>query len=559
MGAKQAKHYASITSVPSLQTAILGPLLFLLLLSLLTPFTAAAQVDTVWARTYKGPGSIGLGNVGRCVEVDRAGNAYVTGESEGQDTTVDYATLKYSPSGVQRWVSRYGGSGTGEDRPVGLAVDERGNVYVTGMSNGVVTSYDFATVKYDSSGNQRWVARYNGRADTMDFATAITVDVAGNCYVTGGCDNGATDFDYTTIKYNPVGETVWVREYAGNSYRDVATSVAVDDSLHVYVTGVSGDNSTLDDAVTIKYDRNGNVEWIARYDRQGYESGLAIALDSSGNVYVAGDADDGASSLGYLLVKYNARGDTLWSRKHDPPYDWELLSGLVVDPTGNAYVTGWSRDSVGDCIATVKYDGAGNQLWDRRYRVSDSSTDYAADIALDRFGSVYVSGNTFRPPANYALLVKYNSAGVLQWAITDITSPTTWSVAVDSAGFVYTTGGCRDGFITAKCRQTNIVLEHSTRLLAPAVLNVGPVPFTDRLSISLSRLTKTSGNVNLRIYDASGRSVRSLPDKGMPLRAGGEVTWDGKDDRGRELAAGVYFCLLKDDEKILTRKVVLVR
>ena len=76
-----------------------------------------------------------------------------------------------------------------------MAVDDEGNVYVTGTSGG-----DFASVKYDTDGNEVWVHRYNGTADASDGASALAVDASGKVYVTGRSAGIGTGDDYVTIK-----------------------------------------------------------------------------------------------------------------------------------------------------------------------------------------------------------------------------------------------------------------------------------------------------------------------------------------------------------------------
>ena len=88
--------------------------------------------------------------------------------------------------------------------PVPLPVDGSGKVYVTGenYSSGPSSSSAYATIKYNASGTEEWVARYNGPGVSDDYATAIAVDGSGNVYVTGQSVGSGTNYDYATIKYS---------------------------------------------------------------------------------------------------------------------------------------------------------------------------------------------------------------------------------------------------------------------------------------------------------------------------------------------------------------------
>ena len=204
-----------------------------------------------WVRTYNGGNGC---DSPAALVVDPAGNLYVTGQSDGSGTNADYATIKYDAAGTQLWVRRYDGPATvfasDYDRPAALAVDGNGNVFVTGNSSG-----DFATVKYDAAGNEKWVRRYNGPAAGGDWATAIAVDAAGNAYVTGSSYGDATtQYDFATLSYDPVGTVRWTERYNGpGNFYDTPYSIAVHSSGDVYVSGASGGSGTGDDYTTIKY------------------------------------------------------------------------------------------------------------------------------------------------------------------------------------------------------------------------------------------------------------------------------------------------------------------
>jgi hypothetical protein len=80
--------------------------------------------------------------------LDAAGNVYVTGKSSSSSMHFDYATVKYDPDGNEQWVARYNGPGNGSSSASAIALDAGGKVYVTGQSPGAGTPLDYATVKY---------------------------------------------------------------------------------------------------------------------------------------------------------------------------------------------------------------------------------------------------------------------------------------------------------------------------------------------------------------------------------------------------------------------------
>jgi hypothetical protein len=87
-------------------------------------------------------------------------------------------------------------------------LDAAGNVYVTGSSPGIVDingfyHSDIVTIKYDTDGNEMWLARYNGPDNYDDGAAALAVDAAGNVNVTGYSVGWSTNSDYVTIKLVP--------------------------------------------------------------------------------------------------------------------------------------------------------------------------------------------------------------------------------------------------------------------------------------------------------------------------------------------------------------------
>lgn len=311
-----------------------------------------------WSAKYSVASGITVG-----ITIDGMQNIYVTGY-EGAGTSENYVTIKYNPIGMPQWVSTYDADSLA-DRPSAITADNDGNVYVTGLSNTASTGADIATIKYNTNGNQLWTARYNGPGNSSDQGYDIAVDVAGNVYVTGYERTGNTAFseNYITIKYNQSGVQQWASTYNGTGFSsDKAYALAIDDAGNVYVTGGSAGSGTGQDYATIKYNSNGVQQWAARYSGPAPAPGLdideasSIAIDSDGNVYVTG-ASYSTTSLDYATIKYNANGEEQWVERYDGPGNLgDEGRAIGLDSEGNVYVTGKSRgDGTGDDIATIKY------------------------------------------------------------------------------------------------------------------------------------------------------------------------------------------------------------
>ena len=319
----------------------------------------AESVDTAWVRRYNGSGNDN--DIAYAIAVDTCGNVYVTGGSVSSGTYNDYTTIKYYPNGDTAWVRKYNGPGDNHDQALAIAVDGCSYVFVTGFSDydTLLKISDYATIKYDSLGNELWVKTYNGPGDSGDGALAIAVDDSGNAYVTGWSDSIGTGTDYATIKYYPNGDTAWVRRYNGpGDTTDAVFAIAVDCSSYVYVTGFSYGIGTERDYATIKYYPNGDTAWVRRYNGADEEDiPTAISLDDSGNVFVTGVSFEPGTGWYCVTIKYYPDGDTAWVRKYksgagESPDETHTIA---VDGSGNAYVTGGSPSSgTNDDYTTIK-------------------------------------------------------------------------------------------------------------------------------------------------------------------------------------------------------------
>jgi uncharacterized delta-60 repeat protein len=419
--------------------------------------TSYSQVSQEWVQTYNGPGN-GL-DIAFSVVADNLGNVYVAGNSPGETSANDITTIKYDSAGQEQWVQRYNGPGNSDDGTNGtnaITVDSSGNVYVAGWSAGTENT-DYVVIKYNSNGDQQWAERYNGSGNGYDAPYGIALDSSGNVYVTGSSAGDGTGSDYTTIKFNTDGVQQWAQSYdgSGNGY-DAALALAVDASDNVYVTGLSTAQNGVGDCVTIKYDTNGNQQWVKAYDglANGNDYGNSVTVDDSGNVYVTGSSAGAKTGQDYLTIKYDSSGQQLWASTYSSPgSSWDEGRSIGLDGSGNVYVTGvlaFSEGGSSDDWGTIKYDSTGAEQWVRVYDGPANIADEAWSIAVDVNGNSYVVGYSHGLTSGSDLTsIKYDTDGVQQW-VQAYDSPahgtdSGFDITLDSQGNVYVTGASGSG------------------------------------------------------------------------------------------------------------------
>ncbi|MBI4688877.1 MAG: SBBP repeat-containing protein [Nitrospirae bacterium] len=395
-------------------------LLFAVALFFAFPAFAESPYQTIWTKQIGSSSSDhALG-----IAADSSGNTYVTGITYGSldgntnEGGYDLFLVKHDVDGNRLWTRQIGTSSN--DYAYGAAVDGSGNVYVTGGTYGSLDAntnaggYDVFLVKYDANGNKLWTRQMGTSSD--DIAYGVASDSNGNVYIAGGTYGGlggctsAGEYDIFLVKYDSDGNKLWTRQ-AGTSSDDIAYGVAVDGNGDVYVTsGTYGSfdyntNSGGYDIFLVKYDSNGKKLWTSQTGTSSDDIAYGIAVDSNGNVYVSGttygslDGNTNAGEYDIFLIKYDLNGNKLWTRQMGTSSD-DITYGVAVDNSGNAYITGWTYDSLdgnitmGDAdLFLIKYDSNGNKLWTSQ--TGTSSADYALGVALESGGDTYVTGITY--------------------------------------------------------------------------------------------------------------------------------------------------------------------
>lgn len=247
--------------------------------------------------------------------------------------------------------------------------------------------------------------------------------------------------------------TSWFATVKGSgNLDDRGSAIAVDSIGNVYVAGGATGTSGKLDFLTMKYNASGGRLWSVGFDGTAFldDEVVGIAVDGYGNAHVTGPSYSVGSGLDYVTIKYNSSGQLVWKAVYNGPANAnDVPVAIGVDTSGNVYVVGNSYASSGKSdVLTVKYNASGQKMWESRFNGSPSGADYATAMILDGSGCPIVVGSSeaWNGKSDF-LVLKYNpSNGYRIWTQINNTSANgndVWyAVAVDAAGDVYATGTC---------------------------------------------------------------------------------------------------------------------
>lgn len=393
------------------------PTLSLLCLFTIVSSRVFSQSFPLWDKIFKGPIA---NDEGKAIAVDDVGNVYVTGSSDGPTGASDYLTIKYNANGDTLWSRRFNGSGSGQDRAVAIKTDASGNVYITGNSTGAGTGSDIVTIKYDAGGEQKWVAVYKGGGTTIDIAHNLVADVFGNVYVIG-----TSGWNAVVVKYNSTGVQQWYKSdiffynpitpetkyYIDiNAFNNVVVAVDEPDAVDNYLVW---ELDIFTGNLLIVY----NTPFIQVF--RGTPN--AMALDGAGNIYVL-STQHSASNIPILvrLAKFvHGVSISSWS-PGIAAGGGERISGvdMKLDADLNVYILCSYYYSGNYDYLIAKYNSSGTKLWDKRYDSGGNIDDIPVSLSLSRLNSppdIYVTGTASNGNIH---TVKYDNNGIQQMPVT---------------------------------------------------------------------------------------------------------------------------------------------
>ena len=274
--------------------------------------TRTTAPDVAWTRQF----GTQADDFAKDLVVDGAGNLYVVGYTlgvfPGQTDLMgqDAFLRKYDSDGNGIWTRQFGPQGyiTALD----VSVDNAGYLYVVGDTWGTLPGQsnfgqgDAYVIKYDNDGDQLWTDQFGTSGN--DTAAHAAVDQSGNLYVSGETEGtlpGQTKYsqsgrDSYLVKYDSDGHRLWTRQFGVFDIQGRDTSalwVEVDKAGNVYVAGEAeaafpGQTSQgAEDIFLRRYDSGGNELWTRQFGTQDHDRDPALAVDGVGNIYVVGRVD----------------------------------------------------------------------------------------------------------------------------------------------------------------------------------------------------------------------------------------------------------------------------
>jgi len=336
--------------------------------------------------------------------------------------------------------------------------------------------------------------------------------------------------DTFIVKYDTAGSIQWARKIGGTDIQ-IGSDIITDSSRNIYVIGTStgsttifgSDNTTTafslgnngsNDTFIVKYNASGVPQWARRIGGLNDELGTAIAVDSTGNVYIVGHSNSPlrifaandlstvfstatTESVDIFLVKYNTDGTPLWYRKLSSANN-DFARDMSIDSDGSLLIAGYTTGSTFNLLdATdtaaitltyttsingflVKYDTNGKPQWGRKV---SNNISYGNAVATDASNNVYVYGSYFgyavftatgnispslTLPSPFtdgnAFIVKYSSSGEPIWIRSIIAGINNDSgrVATDSLGNLYITGYYNGSFTVRDGNNSGILTSPSS-------------------------------------------------------------------------------------------------
>ncbi len=245
-----------------------------------------------------------------------------------------------------------------------------------------------------------------------------------------------------------------------NNQQNISTILTDNNNNFIFLASSNEDTNQVSGGYIMigKVSNAGTLLWRRTYSRPGLDSGdfpISMVQDIQGNIYILDNSHGYNTGIDFGIIKYGPNGNFLWD------YFYTTSSGIdsddepaaiTLDNQSNCYVTGYSHHYIlnYDSITTLKLNSGGALQWVRKYASYRVRLNAGECIIADNQSNVYVGGSVNDTAAGFlnAALLKYNSAGVLQWAKfhngVQNNADCIFDMKFDNAGNIIATGATDD-------------------------------------------------------------------------------------------------------------------
>lgn len=363
-----------------------------------------ADGDVVWTKTFNGSSTKQSTDDALAVTTDNANNIYAAGFVKNSGTGYDMLIVKLSNTGDSIWAYTYNDAASNEtDKAIAIYVDASGNTTILGRSDAdatVTSNDDILVIRLNASGVQQWISRFNGSGNGDDFPRQMIVTPGGDIYVAGESFNG-TDMDAVLIKYNASGVKQWSKVYDGGNGDDEFISIKADAAENIYAAGHTTSNTADLDALLVVYNASGAKLDEGQFDggTHGHDITKGATLNAEGlpilSITSEGDTDPLTLDGDIQIVCFNTDASFNWNTTYDGGAN-DDASDITFDAINGVVVCGQTDQSTG---AELNYDYITLYIGDAEISSTElyEGTGAASDVANTLMGhsnGVYVSGGS---------------------------------------------------------------------------------------------------------------------------------------------------------------------
>ena len=462
--------------------------------------TTAVQAQTTWLKTYGGS----KGEGGFDVQQTEDGGYIVIGNTDSYGTgSVALYLIKTDSMGDTLWTRTFGGSNT----DVGICVHQTfdyGYMIVGTTYSFSAGSGDVYLVKTDEKGDTLWTRNYGSSIVEAGYSGQQTTD--GGYIMSGYSLDGGI-----LIKTDSLGDTLWIKKFERNILSYGWDVQQTDDGGYI----LTGEARGL--AALVKTDTLGRTLWSNHFGAKRHDRSYSVRQTTDGGYilagiqYVPGGTESDSRAF---LVKTDASGDTLWTRKLGD----DVSAGKCVRETseGGYIITGFHRYGWENYIYLLKTDEKGFPVWSRFFGDGEGeAVRQTSDGGYIITGDIYIQ-NHYDPDI---ILIKTDGSGNI----------------------------------------TGVKNHHEEE--SPKYFKLYqnyPNPFNESTNI-VYEVFGDNQDIRLVIYDLSGKEVRILLEKHQYMGMYG-IPWDGRDDGGKEVTSGVYLVQLEGGGRWkVNKKLLLLR